>query len=277
MKRLTLNQVAKANIRMNRKAYVSLFIGILLAVFLTTCTSLCAWGTVRGHEEQMAQRVGWMDMYLLGNHGPTDEQLRSCGFFQRIGHVMVDACEKETGLCTGYYDEEAEKLMNRTLVEGRMPEKAGEIAAELSALIRMDLDKAEVGDVLKLTMKPVYGTEEEKTFTLVGILNEQTEYLNREYYTSYWSQESFFRAMIFEKSGSCASRGAIRLPTNLRLGCSSSSVGLNLARAASIRDFASAVSGAATASRNRYRSRVDSHEISSRDSASLRVIPWFSA
>ena len=183
MKRLTLNQVAKANIRMNRKAYVSLFIGILLAVFLTTCTSLCAWGTVRGHEEQMAQRVGWMDMYMLGSTGPTDDQLRNCGFFQRIGHVMVDAFEKETGLCTGYYDEEAEKLMNRTLVEGRMPEKAGEIAAELSALIRLNLDKAEVGDVLKLTMKPVYGTEEEKTFTLVGILNEQTEYLNREYYT----------------------------------------------------------------------------------------------
>ena len=53
MKRLTLNQVAKANIRVNRKAYISLFIGILLAVFLATCTSLCAWGTVRGHEEQI--------------------------------------------------------------------------------------------------------------------------------------------------------------------------------------------------------------------------------
>ena len=183
MNRLTLNQVAKANIRVNRKAYISLFIGILLAVFLATCTSLCAWGTVRGHEEQMAQRVGWMDMYMLGNDGPTDDQLRDCGFFQRIGHVMVNACVKDTGVCTGYYDEEAEKLINRTLMEGRMPEKAGEIAAELSALIRMDMDKAQVGDVLTLTMKPVYGTEEQKTFTLVGILNEQTEYLNRDILT----------------------------------------------------------------------------------------------
>ena len=183
MKRLTLNQVAKANIRVNRKAYISLFIGILLAVFLATCTSLCAWGTVRGHEEQMAQRVGWMDMYMLGSGGPTDDQLRDCGFFQRIGHVMVDACVKDTDVCTGFYDEEAEKLINRTLMEGRMPEKAGEIAAELSALIRMDKDKAQVGDVLTLTMKPVHGPEEQKTFTLVGILNEQTEYLNWDGYT----------------------------------------------------------------------------------------------
>ena len=183
MKNLTLNQVARANIRMNRKAYVSLFAGILLAVFLVTATSLCAWGTVRGHEEQMAQRVGWMDMFLLGNDGPTDDQLRSCGFFRRLGHVTVDAGVKDTGVYTGYYDEEAEKLVNRTLAEGRFPEKPGEIAAELSALIRLDYEKAAIGDTLTLTMKPIYGIEEEKTFTLVGILNEQTDYLHHVVYS----------------------------------------------------------------------------------------------
>ena len=96
MKNLTLSRVARANIRVNRKAYVSLFVGILLAVFLATATSLCAWGTVRGHEEQMAQRVGWMDMVSLGNTSVSDEQLRTCGFFQRIGHVTVDASVKDS-------------------------------------------------------------------------------------------------------------------------------------------------------------------------------------
>ena len=67
MKKLTINRVADANLRINRKAYINLFIGILVAVFLATATSLCAWGTVRGHEEQMAQRVGWMDMFMLGS------------------------------------------------------------------------------------------------------------------------------------------------------------------------------------------------------------------
>ena len=178
MKNLTLSRVARANIRVNRKAYVSLFVGILLAVFLATATSLCAWGTVRGHEEQMAQRVGWMDMFALGNYGPTDDQLRNCGFFQRLGHVTVDATVKDSKICTGYYDEEAEKLMNRVLIEGRMPEQPGEIAVEQSALDRLGVEKATVGDTLKLTMSPIYGEDEEKSFILVGILNEQTTYLD---------------------------------------------------------------------------------------------------
>ena len=102
MKRLTLNQVARANLRVNRKAYISLFLGILVAVYLATATSLCAWGTIRGHEEQMAQQVGWLDMALMGNNGPTDEQLRRSGFFSgSIGHVTVNATVQGSEICTG--------------------------------------------------------------------------------------------------------------------------------------------------------------------------------
>ena len=104
MKRLTINQVAKANIRMNQKTYTSLFIGILLAVFLATATSLCAWGAVRGHEEQMARRVGWMDMFLLGEEEITDEQLRRCGFFTELGHVTVNASANPASASIGAYE-----------------------------------------------------------------------------------------------------------------------------------------------------------------------------
>ncbi len=191
MKRLTLNQIARANIRINRKAYVSLFLGILLAVFLATATCLCAWGAVRGHEEQMAKRVGWMDMFLLNGETVTDDQLRSCGFFREIGHVTVNAVVEDTDICAGYYDETAERLMNRTLKDGRLPEKVGEIAAEQSALIRLGLE-ASVGDTLTLAMKPINGTGEKKTFTLVGILNEQTEYLD----TGYGDEGMRFPALL---------------------------------------------------------------------------------
>ena len=185
MKRLTINKVAGANIRINRKAYTSLFIGILVAVFLATATSLCAWGTVRGHEEQMARRVGWMDMFTLGSDDATDEQLRRCGFFREIGHVTVTAAVEGKPVCAGFYDETADRLMNRTLKEGRMPEKAGEIAAERSALIRMDMETAKAGDTLTLAMRPVSGETEEKTFTLTGILNEQSSYLETYYDEGY--------------------------------------------------------------------------------------------
>ena len=177
MKRFTLEQVAKANIRVNRKVYISLFLGILTAVFLATAAILCSWGTIRCHEEQMAQRVGWMDMFLLGNDGLSDERLRSSGFFREIGHVTVSAVTEDSRICAGYYDETAERLMNRTLTEGRLPEKAGEIAAERSALIRLGMEDIRTGETLKLSMRPIGGSGEEKTFTLTGILNEQTDYL----------------------------------------------------------------------------------------------------
>lgn len=177
MKCPTINRIARANISVNRKAYISLFLGILTAVFLATATSLCAWGTVRGHEEQMAQRVGWMDMFTLGSDGISDEQIRRSGFFDEIGHVTVSAAVAGKSVCAGYYDETAGRLLNRTMKEGRMPEKAGEIAAEQSALMRLGLENTRVGDPVTLTMEPFNGTGEEKTFVLVGILNEQTKYL----------------------------------------------------------------------------------------------------
>ena len=74
-----MSHVANANIRINKKAYISLFLCILTAVFLATATSLCAWGTLRGHEEQIAKRVGWMDMFILGSEDTTDARLRSSG------------------------------------------------------------------------------------------------------------------------------------------------------------------------------------------------------
>ena len=177
MKRLTIKQVAGANIRVNRKAYTSLFVGILVAVFLATATSLCAWGTIRGHEEQMAQLVGWMDMFMLGGRGVTDQQIRDTGYFREIGHVTVNATVADMSVCAGYYDETAEKLMNRRMEEGRMPEKAGEMAAERSALDFLNLEEVQVGDVLTLNMRPINGIAVEKTYTLVGILNEQNRYL----------------------------------------------------------------------------------------------------
>ena len=172
-----MSHVANANIRINKKAYISLFLCILTAVFLATATSLCAWGILRGHEEQIAKRVGWMDMFILGSEDTTDARLRSSGFFREIGHVTVNATVENSTVCTGYYDETAARLLNRTLTEGRMPEKAGEVAAEKSALIRLGLENARVGETLTLTMRPIYGVSEEKTFTLTGILNEQTDYL----------------------------------------------------------------------------------------------------
>ena len=208
MKRLTIKQVASANIRVNKKAYASLFLGILLAVFLATATSLSAWGTIRGHEEQMAQLVGWMDMILMDKPGVTDEQLRDTGYFNEIGHVTVNAAAADnSSICTGWYDETAEKLMNRRMTEGRMPEKTGEIAAERSALERLKLENVKVGDTLTLDMQPISGIGEKKEFTLVGILNEQNVNLRSYYYENETGQ--YLPAMLVSPDDTYAVGSAV--------------------------------------------------------------------
>ena len=185
MKRLTMNQVARANLRGNRKAYRSLTFSILLAVYLSCTACLCIWGVLQAKEEQQARRVGWMDALMLNAPGVTDAQLRDSGLFDKIGHVYVTASIQGASEYTGYYDETADALMYRRCVEGRLPEAPGEIAAERSALDRLALENAAVGDTFTWVMQPVDGKAEERAFTLVGILSEQTAYLNQGAWPTY--------------------------------------------------------------------------------------------
>ena len=178
MKRLTMNQVAKASLKHNRKAYFSLAAGIFLAVYLACAAVLCVNGTLEAKEEQMARRVGWADTMLINYPKITDDDLRNSGFFDEIGHVYVSACVKDTEVFFGSYDETADALMYRQCLEGRMPEAVGEIAAERSALDKLGLEDAEVGDTFTFEMQPFDGAPQKRTYTLVGILNEQTAYLD---------------------------------------------------------------------------------------------------
>ena len=177
MKRLTLNQVAQASLRANRKAYLSLTITVFLAVFLATAVTLGGYGTVLAKREALADRVGLIDGILLDSPDVSDEDLRATGFFARMGRVFVNAQIGDTGVYTAYYDEEGAALLRRRCLEGRMPEGAGEIAIEQSALERLRLD-LRVGDTVTWTMNPPDGVGEERTYTLVGILNEQAPYLD---------------------------------------------------------------------------------------------------
>ena len=57
-----------------------------------------------------------------------------------------------------------------------MPENPGEIALEESALAQLRLD-IEVGDQVTWTMRPLEGLPEERIYTLVGVLSDQSPYM----------------------------------------------------------------------------------------------------
>ena len=173
MKQLSINHISAASIRANRKTYVSLSVGIVLAVVLATVMTLCAFGLIEAREQQVVQTVGHTDCILLDEPDITDESLRQSGLFDRIGHQFVAASVKDSNVYLGYLDEAGQDILCRTLAEGRMPEQSGEIAIERSALEKLRLE-AEVGDTVTWTLLPVDGVPEERSFTIVGILREQS-------------------------------------------------------------------------------------------------------
>ena len=177
MKRLTLNRISLASLRANRKAYRGLVIGIFLAVYLAATFSLCGYGIIKANEKEIIRRVGYTDCVLFDEPDLTDERLRESGLFSAIGHVYLKAEIKNEEVYLGYADAEAVEVLAQEVLEGRLPERAGEITLERSLLDKLRLE-ANVGDTVTWTLLPLGGKEEERSFTIVGFLREQSPYLS---------------------------------------------------------------------------------------------------
>ena len=210
MKRLTISRVSAASIRANKKTYASLAIGILLAVFLAATATLCVYGVIAAMGWEVVQKIGYTDCVLYDEPDVTDESLRENGLFDRIGKMFVTASVKDSGVWLGYLDETGTDILCRSCIEGRMPEAPGEIAVEQSALERLRLETG-VGDTVTWTLTPVDGVEEERTFTIVGILREQSA--NLDISDIYWSSDGLLCwpsvLVSAEESGFRAGRTAI--------------------------------------------------------------------
>ena len=173
MKSLTVNALAAAFLRANRKAYRSLALGILLAVFLSTAVPLCCQGMLLGLERDIEQLVGVTDCIVYDDPDVSDDALRGSGLFDALGHVYLAAGVKDSDVYLGWYDDPGAAIVMPSCLEGRMPEAPGELAAERSALEKLRLEAAP-GDTVRLRLQPIDGTIVERSFTLVGILREQS-------------------------------------------------------------------------------------------------------
>ncbi len=180
MKKLTIHRMALARLRANAKVYRTMTAGIFLAVFLATTLCLAIQGVFLAKLDQKNRQAGYLDVIELDNPDYTDEAIMGTELFEKLGHVTVAGQAGDTELYLGYADESGYALMNYRLKEGRMPESPGEIAMEQSALLALD-ESLTVGSSIDLTVTPVEGVGELRSFTLVGILREKTEYLEMSY------------------------------------------------------------------------------------------------
>lgn len=184
MKALTVNRVAAARLRANQRSYLTLAAGIFLSLFLLTTFFLCLQGIFLARMEQRYRQIGYWDLLDYDYGDAAGDTLETLGYFDRIGHVTVVGEISGVNLYLGFADDDAAGLIHYQLADGRMPQSAGEIAMERSAMLSLNLD-LQLGDTVSLTVTPVDGVPENRSFTLVGILKEKTEYLTPAYPTHF--------------------------------------------------------------------------------------------
>ena len=177
MKKLTYSSMAAARLKANKRQYMSLVLGIFLSIFLISTLVLSVYGIYQAELQNRYDKVGYLDMVVLDNLGTTEEDIRSFDEFDRIGHAFISGIVTDKNVYVGYYDEVGFSLMNLKPIEGRLPESAGEIAIEKSALDILEADW-QIGEIVELDITPVDGTQEKRSFLLVGFLPERSAYLS---------------------------------------------------------------------------------------------------
>lgn len=167
MKGLTMNRLALAGLRANRKEYRQMALGIFLAVFLAVGTALGIWAMWEKKTETKLLRFGKADGFLFGALHLEPDALERTGLISKIGTVSV--LGTVDGHPFGYYDQEAEGLLCRQFLSGRMPQNEREIALEEAALNAI-CPGAALGDRVTLFLTSRSGQSQERCFTLAGIL-----------------------------------------------------------------------------------------------------------
>lgn len=141
MKRLTINRIASAGLRANRKSYLALAAGIFLSIFLVTALCLCVDGLLARREVRVAESVGYADVVLYDKPA-THDQLVQTGYFSQMTELYVTGMVQDSTVAIGYDSPEGAAMLNRRITEGRMPEHAGEIALEPSVLSKLRMKPA---------------------------------------------------------------------------------------------------------------------------------------
>lgn len=177
MKKLTFSSMAAARLKANKRQYMSLVLGIFMSIFLISTLVLSVYGIYQAELQKRYDKVGYLDMVVLDNPSTTEEIIRSFDEFDRFGHAYISGIVTDKNVYVGYYDEIGLSLMNLKPIEGRLPEASGEIAIEKSAMDILEADW-QIGETVELDITPVDGTQEKRSFLIVGYLPERSAYLS---------------------------------------------------------------------------------------------------
>ncbi|MDP2892507.1 MAG: hypothetical protein Q8O09_05160, partial [Bacillota bacterium] len=186
MMRFSINSIALGNLRRRKRSYIMLAVAVVLTIYFAAATLLFASTIFTSIDELHYNRYGSQDAIILNcKDAPLDELIakgtfKEYGTASVIGYAITDERSMSGGFSVASFDDTALRLARKNAIEGRLPQKAGEIAIEKSMLARLRTG-AGIGDEVSLTLKIPDGTgflenTLTKAYTLTGILADQLIY-----------------------------------------------------------------------------------------------------
>ncbi|MDE6412838.1 MAG: ABC transporter permease [Eubacterium sp.] len=192
-KKLTINALAGSNLKTRKKQYAIMFVGIILAMVFSSSIVLYLFSSNETYLAQAKEKYGAQDgiVYSYNNDesvfrkAKEDGAITDYGLGHIIGYAYLEEDEANMGMSVGWLEDKAKEISHQSLLEGEYPTKENEIAVEKAALFKLGID-AKVGDEITLKVKTQsndeYFNTKEKTYKLVGILNNKKSNIQNDFF-----------------------------------------------------------------------------------------------
>lgn len=188
-KKLTINAVAMGNLRHRKKQYITLVIGVILAMTFSCGVPFFLSCSNSSQQEIQHRQMGQQDVLILDAQDMDMNTIEDGGILEGTAgylHILSYGWteKQENGSTIAWMDDRARELYYPQIAEGRLPQQAGEIAIEHSTLLRMGFDSIKIGQTVSLHELPSNGSDylsqqKDKTYTLVGILDNHKSYIEQ--------------------------------------------------------------------------------------------------
>lgn len=191
---LTVNGLAIGNLKARKKQYITMIIGIVLAMVLSSSIVFFLFSSAETNKAQRDRDMGYQNAIVAAENFTEKDykKLVNKGYFSEyafahnIGYAYTNDEKNTRGIC--WLEDDAKKLSNQIFLEGRYPTAEDEIAIERAQLLSFGLPKAKLGDKIKLNIKIQNGVSEpekstSKEYTLVGIVSDKASNIEANYGT----------------------------------------------------------------------------------------------
>lgn len=189
-KKLTVNDLAIGNLKARKKQYITMIIGIMLAMILSSSIVFFLFSATETRIAGEEKIIGYQDAIIAAENFDESEYkklidknyITSYAFAHNIGYAYTQNENVTSGIC--WLEDDAKEKSNQIFLEGRYPAADDEIAIERSTLLNFGIPKAKIGDKIKLNIKPQNGCDTldesiAKEYTLVGIVSDKASNLDR--------------------------------------------------------------------------------------------------